>query len=66
VPSLSISAEVELDGVERRSAFLRELSETFEALASKYGARAGAAGAPSGEVFRLTMACYPRLREAAA
>ncbi len=40
VPTLTIGAEVELDGVERRSAFLSELSETFEALATKYGAQA--------------------------
>ena len=66
VPSLSLAAEVELPSVERRSEFLRELSETFEALASKYGARGNEAGASSGRVFRLTLACYPRPREEAA
>jgi DNA-binding transcriptional ArsR family regulator len=56
VPSLGLSAEVELRSGQDRAAFMRELQDSFTALARKYGARTGE---QAGERFRLALACYP-------
>ncbi len=60
VPSLSLAAEIELPSPARRGAFLKELGETFERLARKYGASEQSAPRTSPDTFRLTLACYPR------
>jgi DNA-binding transcriptional ArsR family regulator len=57
LPTLGLSAELELRGPDERAAFMRELQESMSALARKYGA---AEGEPPGEPFRLVLACYPR------
>lgn len=57
MPSLGLSAEVELRNGEERRAFLHELQDAFTTLARKYGARTGD---EAGERFRLVLACYPR------
>ena len=57
VPSASLGVEIALPDVDRRSAFLEELRTTFEAIAKKYTSDGNAA---SGEVFRFTLACYPK------
>ncbi len=59
IPSLGLSARIELPDGERRAAFLRDVQRLFEDLARAYGARevqpdAGGAG------FRLVLACYPQ------
>lgn len=57
VPSVSLGVEIELADVERRVEFLEELRATFEAIAKKYTSDGNA---ESGEVFRFTLACYPK------
>jgi len=57
VPTLGLSAELELRGGEDRGAFMRELQDAFTALARKYGARQRET---AGERFWLVLACYPR------
>ncbi|HEU4333734.1 MAG TPA: helix-turn-helix domain-containing protein [Candidatus Eisenbacteria bacterium] len=72
VPSLGLSAEVELADPARRAEFLRDVEAAVRAVAEKYGrsgaAPASAPAAPaapasagaSREWFRLLLACYPR------
>ncbi len=60
VPSLSLGAEISLPDARRRSEFLRELQETFERLATKFGAREPNQSRDNDETFRLTLACYPK------
>ena len=62
VPSASLGVEIALPDVERRSAFLEELRSTFEAIAKKYTSDGNAEG---GEVFRFTLACYPKPKQEA-
>ncbi len=57
VPSASLGVEIALPDVERRGEFLEELRTTFEAIAKKYTSDGNA---ESGEVFRFTLACYPK------
>ncbi len=57
MPSASLGVEITLPDVERRSAFLEELRTTFEAITKKYTSDGDA---ESGEVFRFTLACYPK------
>ena len=49
--------EITLPDVERHSDFLEELRTTFEAITKKYTSDGNA---DSGEVFRFTLACYPK------
>lgn len=63
IPSLGLSAHIELrDGVERAE-FMRDVQRAFQQLAEKYGAT-GAAQDGSREAFRLALACYPQRRTA--
>ncbi len=57
VPSASLGVEIALPDVERRGEFLEELRATFEAIAKKYTSDGNA---ETGEVFRFTLACYPK------
>lgn len=57
VPSVSLGVEIALPDVERRGEFLEELRTTFEAIAKKYTSDGNTR---SGEVFRFTLACYPK------
>lgn len=61
IPSLGLSAEVQLGDSAQRTAFLQEVQHTVEALARKYGAR-GSDEVPheKGQSFRLVLACYPK------
>lgn len=56
VPSLSLSADVELPSAERRSEFLEEVQKAFVSLAERYGARRETR---SPSTFHLSLACYP-------
>ena len=61
VPSLGLSAEIQLADSARRAAFLQEVQHTFEALGRKYGARGmEEASHGKGQSFRLVLACYPK------
>jgi hypothetical protein len=61
IPSLGLSAELQLGDSARRAAFLQEVQHTFAALARKYGARGSEEGAHGkGQSFRLVLACYPK------
>jgi DNA-binding transcriptional ArsR family regulator len=63
VPTLGLSADIELADPGRRDDFLRDLEAAVRALAEKYGQR-GAPEAPSTDTadaaYRLTVVCYPR------
>ena len=62
IPSLGFSAQVHLAGPEERAAFLHEVQEAIQSIATKYGA----IDLPHREAdetpcsFRLILACYPR------
>ena len=61
VPSLGLSAEIQLVDSARRAAFLQEVRHTFEALSRKYGPREmEEASHGKGQSFRLVLACYPK------
>jgi DNA-binding transcriptional ArsR family regulator len=66
VPSLGLSAEVDLSDSARRADFLRDVEAAVRSVAEKYGrsgapapAAAANATAPR-ESYRLMLACYPR------
>jgi DNA-binding transcriptional ArsR family regulator len=62
VPSLGLSAQIELRDSAERGAFLQELNAVFQALAQKYGRRATDPPATDGTpLFRLMLACYPTM-----
>jgi DNA-binding transcriptional ArsR family regulator len=52
-PMLGLSAHVALADPARRAAFMADLQEAVQALATKYG------GPASEESYRLVLACYP-------
>ena len=56
IPSLGLSAHVELGDPGRREEFMKDVQSAFQALAEKYGARSRPE--PS-ETYRLALACYP-------
>jgi hypothetical protein len=56
VPSLSLSADVELSSPQGRAEFLREVQEAFVAIAERYGAREPSSARGT---FHLTLVCYP-------
>lgn len=60
VPSLSLSVEIELPNIGRRSEFLEELRTTFEELARRYTSDENQETNAEKETFRFTLACYPR------
>jgi len=60
IPSLGLSAQIELCDAGQRAAFQRELQEAFQALARKYGKQEGdSQSTQSSQTFRLLLACYP-------
>ncbi len=59
VPSLSLSGEVSLPDGERRTEFLRDVRQAFEALARAYGVTSPQHSASGAQSFRLMLACYP-------
>lgn len=64
VPTLGVSAQVELRDGRERQAFLRDVQAAIQDVAEKYGRRADDAEANAaanypGEVFRVALACYP-------
>jgi DNA-binding transcriptional ArsR family regulator len=67
VPSLGLSAQIELQDPGQRSALLHDLQESIQALARKYGRqKREESGSPEGgtaehpgQTFRLLVACYP-------
>jgi DNA-binding transcriptional ArsR family regulator len=62
IPSLGFSAQVHFAGPAERAAFLHEVQEAIQSIATKYGA----VGPPHREAdqtldtFRLILVCYPR------
>jgi DNA-binding transcriptional ArsR family regulator len=60
-PSLGVSAQIRLRDAGARSAFLRDLQESIQALARKYGRQeeSESHSGPPSEKFRLLVACYP-------
>ncbi|HUG13378.1 MAG TPA: helix-turn-helix domain-containing protein [Thermomicrobiales bacterium] len=60
IPSAGLMARIELRDDAERAAFLRDLQQTVQSLAERYGARDGAQPGPgSSHAFRLMLACYP-------
>ena len=57
VPSLGVSAHIELADPERRAEFLSDVQRLFQKLADKYGAT-GRKRAPRA-AYRIALACYP-------
>lgn len=59
VPSLGLTAQIELRDQRQRGAFLRDLQQSIQALARKYGRQDGDSQPDAGQTFRLLLACYP-------
>jgi DNA-binding transcriptional ArsR family regulator len=60
VPSLGVSAQINLQEEVDRASFLEELQELVQGLAEKYGSGdSDRDGAEGRENFRLILACYP-------
>ena len=62
VPSLGLSAQIELRTAEERAAFMEDVQAIVQSLAEKYGKRQGDPDG-GGSLFRLMLACYPYLTE---
>lgn len=61
VPSLGLSAHIYLPDGERRAAFLADVQDVFQGLATKYGIPPDEMDADLiGKAFRLILACYPK------
>lgn len=61
VPSLSLSAHIQLQDVSRRNEFLKEVQAIFQELAIKYGSPDDDVQLETDEQgFRLILACYPK------
>ena len=56
IPSLGLSAHVELADPARREEFMQDVQAAFQSLAEKYGARGRR---KKTETYRLALACYP-------
>lgn len=56
VPSLGLAAQIELRNPQERGAFMHDLQQSLQTLARTYGRQEGD---PSGQTFRLLLACYP-------
>jgi predicted ArsR family transcriptional regulator len=60
IPSLGLSAQIQLKNSADRSAFMEELTELFQGLARKYGSRQLDDDTNEGDGFKLMLACYPQ------
>jgi len=60
VPSLGLTAEVELADPSRRAAFLRDVEASIRAIAARYGRTGPAPVGADRAGYRLLVACYPR------
>jgi len=64
VPTLGLSAQINLSQGADRAAFLGELQEAVQRIAEKYGSVENEPVNPGGdENFRLILACYPQLKD---
>jgi DNA-binding transcriptional ArsR family regulator len=59
IPSLGLAAQIELRDPQQRSAFLRDLQQSIQALARKYGRQEDDPRPAPGQTFRLVIASYP-------
>lgn len=62
VPSLGISAQIELPDPARRAAFMRDVQQAIQTIAEAYGATGDdptLGDHPEGSIYRLSLACYP-------
>ena len=59
VPSLGLTAQIELRDPQQRGAFLHDLQQSIQGLARKYGRQADDPPPDPGQAFRLLLACYP-------
>ncbi|HSQ59602.1 MAG TPA: helix-turn-helix domain-containing protein [Acidobacteriota bacterium] len=66
VPSLGLSADVDLSAPARRAEFLRDVEAAVRSVAEKYGHSGAAPPVAPRESFRLMLACYPRPSAGAA
>jgi len=61
IPSLGLSAEIQLKDQNQRAAFLAELQEIFQGLGRKYGTVEAAESAPPvSKSFKVSLFCYPK------
>lgn len=63
IPSLGISAQVNLSRDANRAEFLEELQTAVQKIAEKYGSREDEEVNGGGKNFRLVFACYPQVSE---
>ena len=59
IPSLGLTAQVDLKDAATRAEFMRAVEETFKALAERFATT----GDSPGTIFRLALACYPAKEE---
>ena len=57
-PSLGLSAHIQLRDAATRRAFMRDVQDAFQALATKYGATRSSRSTSKSQ-FRIALACYP-------
>jgi hypothetical protein len=60
VPSLALSAHIQLPTGRRRAEFLQEVQTLFQDLASKYGTPTDDTSPDEEADFRVVLACYPK------
>lgn len=61
IPSLGLSAQIELRDANERAAFAQDVQTMFQTLAEKYGKQAGDSPATETEaLYKLMLACYPK------
>ena len=58
IPSLGLSAQIELTDAATRSAFMKDVQNAFQGLAEKYGAATDVAS--DTEMYRLALMVYPK------
>ena len=62
IPSLGVSAHIELKDEAERNRFRQDVQQMFQTLARKYGKQDGVP--QPGTIFKLALACYPNQPEA--
>jgi DNA-binding transcriptional ArsR family regulator len=59
IPSLGLTADVDLADRSRRAAFLRDVEESIRAIATRYARNGSTPSGGAREGYRLLLACYP-------
>ena len=59
IHSLGLAAQIELRDPQQRGAFMRDLQQSIQELARRYGRQENGPQPAPGQTFRLLVACYP-------